>query len=251
MHVRAHQVVELVQHAVDHLDEQVALLVLERGRHEQRQDVVEERPRPKLARLVRELAQRLLAHGRSAVLDLEQQLHDLALARLVGTHVLRLLVLAQQRREELIVLRLHKRQAGGRRGHVRAEREALLGRQGVERRRARAGGRRGHELASGRAQRHVAVGRLENLEALGGEHCIQILVRQRPIPSFDLACPSHLLHRLGRHVTQPPHLCPKAAAHGRVHVGRLRVDRAGGRRAGRHRDAERRRAERKALRRRS
>jgi hypothetical protein len=41
----------------------VALLVLERGRHEQRQDVVEERPRPKLARLVRELAQRLLAQG--------------------------------------------------------------------------------------------------------------------------------------------------------------------------------------------
>ena len=60
------QVVELVEDAVDDLDEQVALLVLERGRHEQGQDLVEEGAGAQLARLVRDLAQRRLAHGRRA-----------------------------------------------------------------------------------------------------------------------------------------------------------------------------------------
>ena len=35
-----------------HLDQQVALLVLQRGAHQQRQDLVEERARAKVARLV-------------------------------------------------------------------------------------------------------------------------------------------------------------------------------------------------------
>jgi hypothetical protein len=63
---------------VDDLDQQVALLVLQRGRHEQRQDLVKQRLGAKVPRLVRELAQRGLALGRGAVLDLEQQLEDLA-----------------------------------------------------------------------------------------------------------------------------------------------------------------------------
>ena len=45
-------------------------LVLERGRHEQGQDLVEERPGAELARLVGQLAQRRLAHRRRAVLHL-------------------------------------------------------------------------------------------------------------------------------------------------------------------------------------
>ena len=57
--VRPDELVQLVEDAVDHLDEEVALLVLERRRHQQRQDLVEERPRAKLARLVGDLAQRL------------------------------------------------------------------------------------------------------------------------------------------------------------------------------------------------
>jgi len=58
VHKRAHQVVELVEDAVDDLDEQVALLVLEGGRHEQRQDLVEQRARAELARLVAQLPER-------------------------------------------------------------------------------------------------------------------------------------------------------------------------------------------------
>jgi hypothetical protein len=46
--------------------------------------LVEERPRPKLARALAERAQRGLALRRRPVLDLEKQLHDLALARFVG-----------------------------------------------------------------------------------------------------------------------------------------------------------------------
>ena len=72
VNVGPHQVVEFVEDAVDDLDEQVALLVLERRRHEQWQDLAEQRPGAELARLVRDLTQRRLAHRRRAVLDLER-----------------------------------------------------------------------------------------------------------------------------------------------------------------------------------
>mmetsp|Transcript_35590 Transcript_35590/g.84480 ORF Transcript_35590/g.84480 Transcript_35590/m.84480 type:complete len:456 (-) Transcript_35590:1465-2832(-) len=53
MHVRPHQIVEFVEHAVNDFDQQMALLILERRRHEQGQNLVEKRPRSELARLVR------------------------------------------------------------------------------------------------------------------------------------------------------------------------------------------------------
>lgn len=40
---------------ITHLDEEVALLVLQRGAHEQRQNLVEERAGPEVARLVCQL----------------------------------------------------------------------------------------------------------------------------------------------------------------------------------------------------
>ena len=102
VHVGAHEVVKLVpaadktvyrrclmqesgiefrgggnaQHPVHHLDQQVPLLVLQRWRHEQRQNLVEEGAGAEGARVVGDLAQGDFAHGRRAVFDLQHELHD-------------------------------------------------------------------------------------------------------------------------------------------------------------------------------
>lgn len=55
--------------------------------HQQRQDLVEQGPRTKVARLVRQLPQSCLALRGRAVLNLEQQLHDLALLGLLKTQL--------------------------------------------------------------------------------------------------------------------------------------------------------------------
>mmetsp|Transcript_18179 Transcript_18179/g.45574 ORF Transcript_18179/g.45574 Transcript_18179/m.45574 type:complete len:411 (+) Transcript_18179:2372-3604(+) len=235
MHEGAHEVVELVQDAVDHLDEQVPLLVLEGGRHEQRQDLVEERPRAQLARLVGDLAEGLLAHRRRAVLHLEQQLHDLPLARLLRRDVLELVVLLEERREVLVVLGLDEGQPGGRGGHVLLQ-VALLLRQPVEWRLAGPGRGRGHQLARRRADGHVGVRRLEDLVALRREHRVQVVVGERPVALLDLALPAHLLDLLGRRRAHGP----AAQRPQPAHHGRLRVDRAHRRRARRHAEGARR-----------
>mmetsp|Transcript_10364 Transcript_10364/g.33072 ORF Transcript_10364/g.33072 Transcript_10364/m.33072 type:complete len:230 (-) Transcript_10364:245-934(-) len=59
--VRPHEFIEAIEHSVNNLHEEMALLVLERGRHEQRKDLVEKRPCTKLARMARDLAQSGLA----------------------------------------------------------------------------------------------------------------------------------------------------------------------------------------------
>lgn len=57
MYVGSDQVVEFVEDAVDDFDQQMALLVLQRGGHEQGQDLVEEGPSAKLTSLIRNLPQ--------------------------------------------------------------------------------------------------------------------------------------------------------------------------------------------------
>ena len=93
VYVRSDEVVELVQDAVNHLDQEVALLVLERRRHEQRQDLVKQRARAELPRLVRQLTQRALALRRRTVLHLQQEFHDFALLLLLERQLLLLLSL--------------------------------------------------------------------------------------------------------------------------------------------------------------
>mmetsp|Transcript_8411 Transcript_8411/g.26021 ORF Transcript_8411/g.26021 Transcript_8411/m.26021 type:complete len:205 (-) Transcript_8411:1146-1760(-) len=87
VHPRPHQVVQLVEHAVDHLHQQVALLVLQGGAHQEGQDLSEERVRSKITSARRDGAQRRLALWRCAVLDLEQELHDLALGQLLAAQL--------------------------------------------------------------------------------------------------------------------------------------------------------------------
>lgn len=55
--VRPDQVVQLVEDAVDDFDQQVPLLVLQGGRHQQRQDLIEQRPGAKLPGFVGDLPQ--------------------------------------------------------------------------------------------------------------------------------------------------------------------------------------------------
>ena len=62
--------------AATNFNEQVALLIFQGGRHQQREDLVEEGTGSQLPRLVRHLPQRALPHRRRAVLYLQQQLHD-------------------------------------------------------------------------------------------------------------------------------------------------------------------------------
>lgn len=78
VHIGPDEVVELVEDAVDNLDEQVTFLVFERAFHQEREDLVEQRTGTEIARLVGDLPQRRLSHRRRSVLDLEQEAHDLA-----------------------------------------------------------------------------------------------------------------------------------------------------------------------------
>lgn len=55
--VGPHQVVQFVQDAVNDLDQKVTLLVLQGRGHQEGQDLIEKRPRPKLARLVCDLSE--------------------------------------------------------------------------------------------------------------------------------------------------------------------------------------------------
>ena len=66
MNVRPHEVVQLVEDAVDHLDQQVALLVLQCRRHQQRQDLVEEGVGAELTCLVCDLTKCRLTDRRNA-----------------------------------------------------------------------------------------------------------------------------------------------------------------------------------------
>ncbi len=85
--VRTDQVVELVEDAIDDLDEQVAFLVLQCAFHEQWQDLVEQRARSKIAGTVGDLTQRSLSRGRRSVFDLEQEAHDLPFLLLLAGEV--------------------------------------------------------------------------------------------------------------------------------------------------------------------
>ena len=76
VHVGTHEVVELVQHTIHHLDQQVAFLVFEGGRHEQGENGVEERPSTKPPRLFCEVPQSRLALRRGAVLDAQLEAVD-------------------------------------------------------------------------------------------------------------------------------------------------------------------------------
>ena len=57
MYVRSHKVIQLVQDPVDDLDQQVSLLVLQSGGHEQRKDLVEQRISTKLPSLISDCSQ--------------------------------------------------------------------------------------------------------------------------------------------------------------------------------------------------
>mmetsp|Transcript_20363 Transcript_20363/g.39500 ORF Transcript_20363/g.39500 Transcript_20363/m.39500 type:complete len:321 (+) Transcript_20363:1884-2846(+) len=201
--VGPHQLVQLVQDAVDDLDEKMALLVLEGGGHEQRQDLVEEGAGPELPALVRELAQRLLAHGGGAVLDLEEQFHDLTLVALVLGHLVLVLVL-QQRREELVILRLHKRQSAlGRRLRHLIRLLRLVPRHLVPRVAARRG--RGKELTGGGDEGLVGSGGLQHFVAVGGEEGLELFVVPRPVALVHLLLEPHVVHLLGGHAGKPAH----------------------------------------------
>ena len=60
VHVGSDQVVQFVEDAVDDFDQQMALLVLQCGGHEQGEDLVEQGARSKLTSLVCDLPQRRL-----------------------------------------------------------------------------------------------------------------------------------------------------------------------------------------------
>ena len=76
MHIWSDKIVQLIQDTIDNLHQQMALLILQSRRHQQRQDLIEQRPGAHLAGFIRDLTQGGFTHGRCAVLDLEEELHD-------------------------------------------------------------------------------------------------------------------------------------------------------------------------------
>ncbi|GIX65610.1 uncharacterized protein BcabD6B2_50450 [Babesia caballi] len=106
VHVRPHLVLQLKQNAINDLHHQVALLVLQSRLHHQRQNLVEQRPRPKLPRLLRQEPKRLPPQGRSSVFDLKQERQNAPFVDLIRSQVLLRLVV-EQLTEEVLVLGLH------------------------------------------------------------------------------------------------------------------------------------------------
>ena len=61
-------------------------------------------------------------------------------------------------------------------------------------------GRRGsHELSRGRADGHVVGRRLQNLVALLGKECVELIVRHGRVALVHLALDAHVLHLPRRH----------------------------------------------------
>mmetsp|Transcript_45842 Transcript_45842/g.81937 ORF Transcript_45842/g.81937 Transcript_45842/m.81937 type:complete len:859 (-) Transcript_45842:1570-4146(-) len=169
VHVRPHHVVKFVQDAVNHLDQQVPFLVLQRGGHEQGQDLVKEGAGPKLTGLVRDLSQGLLTLLRVAVLHLQQELHDLRVPQLLGGHLV-LVLWGQEGGEEVVVLRLQVRQVGPQGlGDVHPVIVRLVVGDLVTRRERRGGG---GVLAGRSADRFVAGRRLQHLVAVLREQVV-------------------------------------------------------------------------------
>lgn len=79
VHVRPDQIIQFVQDSVNNFDEQVPLLVLESGTHQQRQNLVEERTSAELARFICYLTQGSFAHWRCAVLKKGTSFDNIAL----------------------------------------------------------------------------------------------------------------------------------------------------------------------------
>lgn len=69
MHIRSDQVIQFVQNTVNDFNQEMALLVLQGGRHEQRQDLVEQRTCSKFTSLIRDLTQRSLGEGEGGLED--------------------------------------------------------------------------------------------------------------------------------------------------------------------------------------
>mmetsp|Transcript_21279 Transcript_21279/g.52409 ORF Transcript_21279/g.52409 Transcript_21279/m.52409 type:complete len:208 (-) Transcript_21279:279-902(-) len=201
----------------------MALLVFEGGGHEEGEDLIEEGAGAELASLVCDLAEGLLAHGGGAVLDLEQQLHDLALVRLVFGHLVLLLIL-QQGRKELVVLRLDKRQARLRRSlRNLISLPRLLAWHLVLRGAPRGG--RGQELAGGCHERLVRCGRLQHLVPVGREERVELVIIPRAVTLVDLLLEAHVVHLLWSHPrgelaghgcgeVRPPHGRGEVSNHG-------------------------------------
>mmetsp|Transcript_29619 Transcript_29619/g.69624 ORF Transcript_29619/g.69624 Transcript_29619/m.69624 type:complete len:212 (-) Transcript_29619:487-1122(-) len=178
----------------------MALLVFQRRGHEQGQNLVEQGARPKLPGLLRDLPKGLLAHGRSAVLDLEQELHDGALLLLFGRELV-LVLLLEQRREELKVLGLGERElVVNRLAHGAVGVLSLLGRDLIRRCAHRR--RRRQEFARGGAQRLISARRLQNLIAGRGEHGIELLIGEGSVALVDLPLPTERIVHLGGHASR-------------------------------------------------
>lgn len=71
MDIRPYKFVKFVKNSIDYLYKKVPLLVFECLRHQQRKDLVEERPRSELSCIECKLPQCTLPHLRRTVLYLE------------------------------------------------------------------------------------------------------------------------------------------------------------------------------------
>eukprot|EP00968_Pinguiococcus_pyrenoidosus_P024619 scaffold4871_cov260-Pinguiococcus_pyrenoidosus.AAC.6 len=219
MYIRPHQVPELVEDAIDDLDHEVPFLVLQGRRHQDGKDLLEQRPRAQILGLVGDDAHGRLALWRSAVLDLQQEPHDLAL---VLRHLVQVLLVRPVRQlpEVLHVLGLDRGQIprravskDARQGHA-----VGLGRRRRPHREAGAGERRGSAKEAGRRRhvrrRHHAVSAV-NVGRLHPQNGRSRRRRRAHVPRQRRR--GHAIHRRGgrRRLVPPRPLPPRSFRRGR------------------------------------
>lgn len=102
MHIRPHQVVQLIQDSVNHFHQQMSLLRVSGG-HKQRQKVIKKWPCTKFTSIDGDLPEARFSHLRISIFYLKQKGQDFPFLLFLDGEIL-LIDIFQERREEFILL---------------------------------------------------------------------------------------------------------------------------------------------------
>mmetsp|Transcript_13708 Transcript_13708/g.31623 ORF Transcript_13708/g.31623 Transcript_13708/m.31623 type:complete len:243 (-) Transcript_13708:738-1466(-) len=186
----------------------MSFLIFKCRRHQEWENLVEQRSRSKFSCFIRNLSQSLLPHWRCAVLHLQQQFHDFSFVSFIFGQLIFVNRLIQKRCKKLIILRLYKRQIGWSRRHTIGI-FWLFSRDLI--RRSSSWSRRCQQFPRGGLERLVTRWRLQDLVPFGWEKCIQFFIHPRPVSVVDIPLETELLQLLWcqcREMTGSHHIYP-------------------------------------------
>ena len=87
VNIGSNKFIELVHDSVNHLDEQMSFLVFQRRSHQQRKNLIKQRPGTIISRIFSDLFHGGFTDLRSPILDLEEESHDLAFFEFINGHI--------------------------------------------------------------------------------------------------------------------------------------------------------------------